>query len=422
MPDQIQDLLSFLDASPTAAQASNQIVDRLVAKGFLPLEESAAWTLKQGGKYFVRRQTSIAAFILGSESLPQTGFQLAAAHIDSPGLKLKPASLKTEGRITRVAVEVYGGPILSSWTDRELGIAGVVAVKKEASASLVNVVLERPVAVIPNVAIHLNREINKGFEYNRQNHLQAILATGTAAGNPLLAALAVALKVSPEQIGEAELYLYDCAKATLGGLDGNLVHSGRLDNLGMSHAILCALLETEQPAKTCLAMLYDHEEIGSATAQGAVSSFLPELLERIGIALGLSREEHFRALRSSFLVSGDMAHAYHPSYPEKYDPACSPVMNGGPAIKWNAGHNYASTAASSQRFASLCESTGVKHQHFAMRSDLLCGHTVGPIVSAQLGIPAVDVGNPLWAMHSIRETAGVDDHLAMIRVLSSYFQ
>ncbi|MBW6513678.1 MAG: M18 family aminopeptidase [Candidatus Syntrophosphaera sp.] len=422
MNSHINDLLAFLDGSPTPAQASGEILKRLEGKGFARLLETDKWELKPGGKYFVQRQTSVIAWIVGSEPLPQTGFNLAAAHIDSPGLKLKPESLKTESGISRIAVEVYGGPILSTWTDRELGIAGKVALTKDGASSIVPVDLKKSVAIIPNAAIHLNREVNKGFEYNKQIHLQAILNTGSSAGNPLLAALAGELAVSPEQIGEMELFLYDFAKATLGGLDGSLVVSGRLDNLGMSHAILRAILETEQPKATCVAVLYDHEEIGSGTPQGADSSILASILERISIALKLSREEQLIALAGSFLVSGDMAHAYHPSYPEKYDAACSPVMNQGPVIKWNASYKYASTAASSKRFSALCADAGVKPQKFAMRSDLLCGSTVGPIVSAQLGIPAVDVGNPLWAMHSIRETAGTHDHAAMIKVLKEYYQ
>ncbi len=422
MIEHIRDLLDFLDGSPCSVQASAQIAKRLEESGFTPLEESAKWSIKAGGKYYVRRQTSVLAFIAGSQPLEQSGFQMAAAHIDSPGLKLKPESVKTEGNVARIAVEVYGGPILSTWTDRELGIAGQVAIRKDGVSSVVPVDLQRPAAIIPNVAIHLNREVNKGFEYNKQIHLQAILSTGSTAGNPLLAALAEELQVGPEQITEMELFLYDFAKAALGGLDGNLIISGRLDNLGMSHAILSAIREGGKPSSTVVAALYDHEEIGSATAQGADSSFLAETLERISIAQGLNREEHYLALRRSFMISGDMAHAFHPSYPEKYDASCSPVMNGGPVIKWNASHKYASTALSSQRFASLCEAAGVRWQKFVMRSDLLCGSTVGPIVSAQLGIPVVDVGSPLWGMHSVRETAGTKDHESMIKVLRQYFQ
>jgi aspartyl aminopeptidase len=422
MNSHIQDLLTFLDNSPTSVQASLEIARRLQESGFEELDEGSAWKLDPGGKYYVRRlDTTVIAFVIGSRPLPESGFNLASSHIDSPSLKLKPDSLHTEKGITQIGVEVYGGPIISTWTDRELGIAGRVVVKRNGELASHAVDLKDAVAIIPNVAIHLNREVNKGFEYNKQTHLQAILNTSTDAGNPLLSALAAALDVNPEQIAEMDLFLYDKAKATLAGLDRSLVVSGRLDNLGMTHAILSSLREVRDPGTTCVGAFYDHEEIGSQSPQGAASSLLSEVLERLSLALGCDREQHYLALRRSFMVSGDMAHAYIPAYKEKYDPAYAPVMNQGPVIKFNSSLRYASTAESSARFASLCEKAGVKYQKFLMRSDLLCGSTVGPIVSAQFGIPTVDVGNPMWAMHSVRETCGAHDHSALIQVLKQYY-
>ncbi len=423
MNSQIQDFLSFLDNSPTAIQASQQILNRLRAAGWTQLEETAAWSLEPGGRYFVQRQGSaVIAFAIGSKPLPDSGFLLSASHMDSPGLKLKPDSLKTENSVSRIGVEVYGSPIISTWIDRELGIAGRVVVQDKGEYSSYALDLKRPVAVIPNAAIHLNREINKGFEYNKQTQLLAILNTSTLAGNPLLAAIAEELQTSPERIVAMDLFLYDGTPATLAGLDQSLVVSGRLDNLAMTHAILSALTAVQNPVSTCVAAFYDHEEIGSRSPQGAVSLLLTEVLERITLALRLSREQFYQALRSSFLISADMAHAYHPSYKEKYDPDYSPVMNQGPVLKYHVGLNYASTAESSARFAALCAAAKVNFQKFLIRSDLLCGSTVGPIVSAQLGVPAVDVGNPLWAMHSARETCGVCDHTALIKVLKEYYQ
>lgn len=421
MNKHIKDLMSFLDGSPTSVQASDQIRRRLEEKGFEELDETRKWKLKPGGTYHLRRDTSVIAFVVGSASLEKAGFNLAAAHIDSPGLKLKLESLKTEKGISRMGIEVYGGPILHTWTDRELGIAGRVVVRNGNKTQVVPVDLKKPVAVIPNAAIHLNREANKGFEYDKQKHLQAIVQAGGDAANPLLSALAGELGVKENQVAETELFLYDFVKAALGGLDGNLVISGRMDNLAMSHAILSAILEADQPKATCIAVLYDHEEIGSTTRQGAASSLLKETLERISLSLGKTREEHLRALRNSFLISADMAHAFHPSYAEKYDPNYAPVINGGPVIKWQAAYKYASTAQSSHRFSSLCDEAGIKPQKYMMHSNLLCGSTVGPIVSAQLGIPVVDVGDPLLAMHSVRETGGTKDHVAMIKVLKKYY-
>lgn len=422
MHKHIKDLLAFLDGSPSAAQASVEVRKRLEASGFKPLYEQNRWKLKPGDKHFVTRATSVIAFVVGSEPLTTAGCHIAASHIDSPGLKLKPDSVRTENGITRVAVEVYGGPILGTWTDRDLGIAGQVAVKTdEELPDLRPVDLKTTAAVIPNAAIHLNREVNKGFEYNKQTHLQAILSSTSGCADPLREAVAAAIDLDPELILDMELFLYDRAKAEIGGLDGSLIFSGRLDNLGMSHSILSAIRGTAKPRLTCVAALFDHEEIGSTTLQGAASSFLANVLERIALARGLDRQDHLISLDRSFLVSADMAHAYHPSYPEKYDPKTSPVMNGGPVIKWNASHRYTTTVASSTIFKLNARAAGVNCQKFMMRSDLLCGSTVGPVLAAQLGINTVDVGNPLWAMHSIRETAGVNDHLDMIKVLSHFY-
>lgn len=423
MDKYIKDLIAFLDASPSSIQGCMEAQKRLDAAGFTPVSELKKWQLEPGGKHYVIRDTSVAAFIVGSKALADSGFHIAAAHLDSPALKLKPGSVKRVSGITRVGVEVYGGAIISSWLDRDLGIAGRVAVKDEnGSFSIQAVNLDKAVAVIPNAAIHLNREVNTGFSYNKQTHLQAFLSTDEEGENPLHAAIAAKLGVPESSLGEMDLFFYDLAKAQIGGLDDSLIISGRLDNLGMSHAILSAILETEAPQKTAVAVIFDHEEIGSQTMQGAQSTFLANVLERLALAAGLSREQQLIAQARSFLVSADMAHAYHPNFPEKYDALTAPKMNGGPVIKWQAGHSYASTAQSAQVFARHCDAAGVKHQIFAMRSDLLCGSTVGPILAASLGISAVDVGNPLWAMHSIRETGGVQDHSAMIRALKNYYQ
>lgn len=419
----IQDLLNFLDDSPTSFQANTSIRQRLDEAGFEALDESKAFALKTGGKYYISRfDTAVIAFVTGSKPLFETGFNLAASHIDSPLLKLKGRSLKTDKGICRVGVEVYGGPIISGWLDRELSIAGRVIVKRGAGVYTPHLVdLKRPVAIIPNAAIHLNREINKNFEYNKQNHLQAILAINSVAANPLLSALAEELQVSPEQIWDMDLFLYDPKPAALVGFGEELIVSGRLDNLAMTHAILSAILEVDAPESTAVAIFYDHEEIGSRTPQGALSSLLPEVLDRLALALGLSREEYYLALRKSYLISCDMAHAFHPNYPEKYDPDYVAVMNQGPVIKLNADFRYSSTADSSQRFIQICDEAGVPFQRFLVRSDMPCGSTVGPLVSAALGISALDIGNPMWAMHSIRETAGTKDHKALIKALKHYY-
>ncbi len=422
MSKQINDFMHFLDAANSRFPASAEIADRLEKAGFAELKESAEFKLKKGGKYYIRRMdTAIIAFVMGSKPLNENGFAMASSHIDSPALKLKPESIKLDHEVCRVGVEVYGGPILHTWVDRELSISGRVIIKKGKGQEAITIDLKKPVAIIPNAAIHMNREINKGFEYNKQNHLQAILSVQKHEGNPVRSLIAEHLKVKPEDILEMDLYLYDLQPSSLLGIEEDLIVSGRLDNLAMTHAILSGIITAKNPAQTSVAVFYDHEEVGSESPQGANSSLLTEVLERISLSQKGSREDFYRALRQSFMISADMAHAYHPAYAEKYDPDYSPLMNKGPVVKRNTNLRYASTSDSSLHFIQLCEEAKVQHQEFLVRSDMPCGSTVGPMVAALLGIPTVDIGNPIWAMHSVRETGGTQDHIDLIKVLKRYF-
>lgn len=423
MEKHISDLLSFLDEAPTAFNASQAICQRLDGAKFSRIQEQDAWKLKQGGKYYlVREETAVMAFVIGKEPLTNSGYQIAASHIDSPALKLKVDSIKSLAHTSKLGVEVYGGPIVHTWLDRELGLAGRVLAKQNDEIVSLLVHIPKPVAIIPNAAIHMNRSINKGFEYNPHIHLNAILATGKDVENPLIDVLTQELKLKAEDILDCELFFFDLAKASLLGVDQSMVVSGRLDNLAMTHAILSSIVNVKNPQNTCVAAFFDHEEIGSTTLQGADSSFLDTLLKRISAQLNYSDEDHFRSLSQSFLISADMAHALHPSYMEKYDVDYSPLINHGPVIKLNSNHRYASTASSSQRFIQLCNEAGVRHQKFMVRSDMPCGSTVGPRVSALLGIPTVDLGNPMWAMHSVREVCGTKDHCDLIKTLNKYYR
>ncbi len=422
MNKHLTDFMSFLDGANSRFTASKQITDRLTAAGFVELAEADLFKLKKGGKYYIRRMdTAVLAFVIGSKNPSDSGFQIAASHIDSPALKLKTKSYKCVSGVCRMGVEVYGGPIVHTWTDRELSVSGRVIVRTAKGVQSHVVDLHKPIAIIPNAAIHMNREINKGFEYNAQNHLQAILNVDSKTDNPLLSLIAKELKVKVSDILTDELYLYDVQKANLIGTDENLIACGRLDNLAMTHAILQGIVDCSKPRHTAVAVFFDHEEIGSQTPQGAFSSLLTELLERICLALASNREDFYRAIRKSYLISADMAHAFHPSYAEKYDPDYSPVMNKGPVIKLNANHRYASSAESCIPFIELCEKAKVAYQQFLVRSDMPCGSTVGPMLAANLGLSTIDIGNPMWAMHSIRETGGVEDHLNLIKVLKLYF-
>lgn len=422
MQNSTKDLLAFLDGSNSRFHASLQIRKRLDAAGFCALPEEKPFKLKKGGKYYICRQdTAVIAFVIGSQPMAKAGFQLAASHIDSPSLKLKPDSVKADKGVVSCGVEVYGGPIISTWTDRELSVAGKVLICNGKGYRSEFIDLQSPIAIIPNAAIHLNREINKGFEYNKQKQLPAILSVEETSTNPLYTLIARKLNIAESEICETELYLYDPHPAALIGIEGNMVAAQGLDNLAMTHAILAALVKAEKPKQTAVGVFYDHEEIGSQTPQGAFSSLLAEILERLCLSESASREDYYLALRNSFFISADMAHAYHPSYKDKYDPDYSPVMNRGPVIKLNANHRYASTTESTIRFKQLCEAAKVPCQKFLIRSDMPCGSTVGPIVAAQLGILTVDIGNPIWAMHSIRETGGMLDHEYLIKALAQYF-
>jgi aspartyl aminopeptidase len=323
-----------------------------------------------------------------------TGFRMAAAHLDSPLLKIKSDAVKQEKNYTKLFVELYGAPIISTWLDRELSIAGRVMVKTtdkitkktQYISKLVN--LAAPIAIIPNAAIHLNREVNKGFEYNAQNHLTAIMqATGKDGKfKTLKEVIADAIQEKVQNIGEMDLFLYDPTPAHRIGNDAELLISGRLDNLAMSHAIGAAVLEGKSGETTRLAIFYDHEEIGSSTPSGADSSFTSDILQRINLALGLTPEQMLISYRKSFLVSTDMAHAVHPNFAEKHDSAYVPMLNHGPVIKINASQRYATTAESCACFEAICEQTGVPCQKIINRSDVPSGSTIGPIVSAKLSL------------------------------------
>ncbi len=429
MNKHIKDLMSFLDNSPTSIQAVQQIAARLQAKGFEELDENQSWKLNGGGKYYVNRDdAAVVAFRIGSGSAVE-GLHVAGAHLDSPSLKIKPGSEKRHGNFAQVSVEVYGSPILATWFDRSLGLAGRVVwkdkgAKKAAKTHISPVNISRPVAIIPNAALHVNRKVNEGFEYNKQNHLQAIIGDcETAAGESVLKNLVAGeLRIRADHIINMELFLYETTKAELSGADQSLLVSARQDDQTMSHAILSAMLEVSRPSKTAIAVFYDHEEIGSMTRQGAFSTFLSGIMERMMLALGLDREQQLIALRNSYLVSGDMAHAFLPAFADKYDPDYAPKINQGIVIKSNINHNYATTLASKQRFINLCEKAGVSWQEFLTRSDVPCGSTIGPIAEALNGVMTIDIGSPMWAMHSIRETSGVNDHLALIKILTEYYK
>ncbi len=420
------DLLDFIDASPSPWHAVHSVEQQLLAQGFTRLEETQAWQLKAGQSYFVTRGgASIIAFTIGKQALTDSGFRIVGAHTDSPGLRLKPRAAFSSDGLLRIGVEVYGGPILATFTDRDLSIAGRVTVRTQNGHETRLVKFDNALMRLPNLAIHMNREVNdKGLVLNKQTQLPLLFAEsadGIEADQQFLTYIAQALDVKTEDILTFELNVFDTQKGTFWGANQEFIADSQLDNLASCHAALTALLSVKDPNATTVCALFDHEEVGSESATGANGSFLADIINRITLSCGLNAEDKLRALAQSFFISADMAHAYHPNHAGAYEPCHHVLVNKGPVIKTNANQRYASNADTAARFITLCERAGVPYQQYAHRTDLGCGSTIGPIIASNLGIASVDVGSPMWAMHSIRESAGVLDHSFMTSTLEAMF-
>ena len=421
-----QDLLDFIDASPSPWHAVASCETRLQAAGFSRLEEVDRWQLTSGGKhYVVRGGSSIIAFIVGSSSPAESGLRLIGAHTDSPGLRIKPKPAEDAQGMVRLGVEVYGGPILATFADRDLSLAGRVNVRTADGFATRLLRFDQPLLRLPNLAIHMNREVNEsGLKFNKQTELPLLLGIAqddVKAEARFRQPIADALKVAPEDLLTWELNAYDTQKGSFWGASQEFIANSQLDNLASCHAALSALLATEQPATTCLCAFFDHEEVGSESAAGAGGSFVADVIQRLAASATLDTEDQRRMLARSLFISADMAHAWHPNFPAAYEPCHRVTVNAGPVIKSNANQRYSTNAETAARFMALCEQAGVPCQQYAHRSDLGCGSTIGPIVAARLGIASVDVGSPMWAMHSIRESAGVLDHAYMIAALTASF-
>lgn len=419
-----QDLCSFIDRSPTPFHAAAEAKARLVAAGFSELSEREPWALKPGDRRFLLRgDSTVVAFVVGTEPAARAGFVMIGAHTDSPNLRVKPVADVNARGYQQLGVEVYGGALHSTWMDRDLSIAGRVLLDRGDSekghgiaidSRLVDLV--RPVARVANLAIHLNRNVNtEGVVLNAQKHLAPLIGLGKEA--VLRRALAKELGAAESNIAGYDLCLYDTAKASIGGFDSEFVFAARLDNLGSSHAALRALIAAADTpiAPTRVIVLYDHEECGSRSAIGAGGPVLSDALERLVEAYPDGQGQAFaRACAGSFLVSADMAHAIHPNYADQHEPQHTPFLNRGLVIKSNSNQSYATDGASAARFEAICRKVGYQPQRFVVRSDLPCGSTIGPITAARLGIATVDVGAPMLSMHSCREMCGtLDVHLAI---------
>lgn len=423
---QAQALLDFIDTSPSPWHAVASTKALLDANGFKPLIENQPWQFRKNGRYYVVRDgASIIAFVIGDKPLVDTGFRMIGAHTDSPSLRLKPNAAFANQGLAQLGVEVYGGPILATFTDRDLSLAGRVMVRDDNSHAARDVQFTSAIVRLPNLAIHMNREVNdKGLVLNKQTGLPLIFgfASDTSeAQTQLTQALASQLNVRAEDILTWDLTVYDTQKGSLWGLNHEFIANSQLDNLASCHAAISALLANRKPDSTLICALFDHEEVGSESATGASGSFMTDVIARICASTQVHEEDKLRALANSFFISADMAHAYHPNHAGSYEPCHHALVNHGPVIKTNANQRYSTNADTAARFIKLCEQAGVPYQQYAHRTDLGCGSTIGPILAAQLGIASVDVGNPMWAMHSIRESAGVLDHGYMIAVLTQHY-
>ncbi|WP_448509738.1 M18 family aminopeptidase [Immundisolibacter sp.] len=426
-----QALLDFIDASPSPWHAVDSAAALLEAAGYRRLDEADPWRLAPGARHYVVRDGStLAAFRIGSAPLTEAGLRLVGAHTDSPGLRVKPQAGETKGDWLRLGVEVYGGPILATFADRDLSLAGRVALRAPGAALGVTsrlVHFAAPLLRIPNLAIHLNRKVNEdGLKLDRQGALPPILGAvqdGLPAADHLARLLADALDVEPRALLGFELNVCDTQPGAFFGPQQEFIANSQLDNLGSCHAALMALLGTDanDAKSSTVCFLFDHEEVGSTSAKGADGSFLDDALERIALCRGLGREDYRRTLARSMLVSVDMAHAFHPGHAGAYDDQHRVHLNHGPVIKTNASQRYTTDGLSAGVFQLACERAGIPWQSYVQRSDMACGSTIGPLAASRLGLRSVDVGNPMWAMHSLRESAGAADHDAMCRALAAFF-
>lgn len=429
----INRLLSFLDASPVNFLAVKNIADMLEAGGFRRLDPcQPLGAVKAGDRLFVtKNDSSIYAFRIGSQPLAEAGFHMICAHSDSPTFRIKPnAEMLCEGGLVKLNTEVYGGPIMSTWFDRPLTLAGRVIVRSQDVMRPDTMLLhiKRPLLQISNLAIHFNRQVNDGVKLSRQKDVLPLLGQITSqleAGNLLLNVILEELgkqrPVSREDILDFDLYLADTAPACTFGVHNEFISSGRLDDLSMCFAGLEAILAAADSDTTQVLGIFDNEETGSQTKQGAGSPFLSYMLRRIALAQSGTEEAYYQAVERAFMISADNAHAWHPNYPEKYDPTNHPMLGGGPVIKFNAAQKYASDAASAAVFAGICAKAGVPCQRFVNHSDVAGGSTLGNILASSIPLRGVDMGNAILAMHSCRETGSVCDHEYCVKVFTEFY-
>jgi len=418
----LEDLSAFLAASPSPFHAVAETSRRLVDAGFTNVDEAANWPATPG-RFFIQRGGALVAWSTAGESRPSGGFRIIGAHTDSPNLRLRPRPDHQSVGMAQLGVEIYGGALLNSWLDRDLGISGRVHIAPDQNRSETRLFrFDDPLLRVPQLAIHLDRAINsEGLRLDPQRHLQPVWSNSADSVPRFRAWLGEQLAVAPESVLAWDLMTHDLTPPALLGVDRSMFASARLDNLLSCHAGLIALLSASIDASAIPVLcLFDHEEVGSQSSSGAASQLLPAVLERISLASGWTRDEWFASLASSICISADGAHATHPNWPERHEPDHPVFLDGGPVLKWNADARYGTDAPGAGRVLSLAQRIGIPMQTFVSRNDMPCGSTIGPITAARLGITTVDMGVAQLSMHSARELTGVVDPARFATLLAAF--
>lgn len=412
-------LLTFIKDSPTAFQAVETMKNRFSENGFRELKEEEHWSVEKGGKYFVtRNHSAIIAFTIPEENTDT--FHIIASHSDSPSLKIKENPEMAENGYVKLNVELYGGALLAPWFDRPLSVAGRLIVKEAGKICEKLVTVDRDMLIIPNLAIHMNREANSGYQYNVQKDMLPLYGLESAKGS-FFKTVAEAAGVKEEDILGHDLFLYNRMPGTVWGSEDEFVSAPRLDDLQCAFSSMEGILAGENKNSICVHCVMDNEEVGSGTRQGAASTFLRDTLLRITLGLGKSYEDYLIALAKSFMISADNAHAVHPNYPEKADPVNRPHINEGIAIKYNANQKYCTDGISAAIFKTFCQEAGIGCQTYVNRSDVPGGSTLGNISNTQVALNTVDIGLPQLAMHSPYETAGVKDTCDFVKLAEVFY-
>ena len=424
-----ENMLDFIYESPTQFNAVAVSAETLEKNGFEKLNPKENWKLEVGKKYYTTKNSSaLVAFKVNSDEIEKEGFRIIGSHTDSPGFRIKPnAEMESCGAYLKLNTEGYGGMILSTWLDRPLAMAGRVFLRGENPFKPVEKIvnINKPVCIIPNLAIHMNRSINDGYKYNKQTDmlpLVGLINEQLEKDNYMVKLLASELDVEVEEIIDFDIFLYEYEKGCFTGANEEFISTGRLDNLSMYYSSVEALLDSDSKSGISIAVGFDNEEVGSSTKQGADSNMLLNILERICISLGKDRQQFFEAIENSFIISSDLAHAVHPNVNGMADPTNRPVMGKGPVIKVHAGQAYTSDGYSISVYKEICIACGVEYQEFVNKSDQRGGSTIGPISSTHIDIPSVDIGAPILSMHSIRELGCSEDFYNTYKTFVKFYE